>query len=716
MIRLAYVLASTAALWQVDADASRTAIEFLRGSLSHAGRAPAALDKQPFASVPLTRADAAEAQRLLWQFHVRLVRQDRAAEIESRQLRDGDATMPFFYEVYGEKPASGRSLFISMHGGGGTTKQVNDQQWENQKRLYRPDEGMYLVPRAPTDSWDLWHQPHIDRFLDRLIEDLIVLEGVDPNRVYLMGYSAGGDGVYQLAPRMADRWAAAAMMAGHPNGASPVNLRNVAFTIHVGGNDSAYGRNKVAGDWQAQLAALHDADPAGYTHLVKIYPDKGHWLGRDDASAVPWMARFSRDPVPKRIVWRYGGPAQRRSYWLAMIGDEQSAGVETVAELDGQRIRIESRGQKTSSSLNGLVIRLNDEMLDLDAPVTISFADEVVFHGIAPRTIGALARTLAERGDPKSVFSSEIALAPAAEDRRKPPYKNERPAAGRFRVIGYLPYYRIADIDPDVGKYLTDMVYFSAEVGPNGELVNDRLKNEHLEKLRSIKQDHRVALYLCVGGWGRSAGFVRLAASPDARHKFTEAATQFCLENEFDGIDLDWEHPAGDEQYANFVKLLEDLKRRFEPHDLRLSVAAAGWQALPAEAIAAVDRIHLMAYDADGRHSTPRFARAEVDKLINRGVGASKICLGVPFYGRGIDDRAKTLTYAQIVRRHEPASDVDEVDGTYFNGPETIARKTRDAIESKLGGIMVWELGQDAPGDRSLLRVIHRTVKDERGR
>ena len=40
----------------------------------------------------------------------------------------------------------------------------------------------------------------------------IVFEDVDPNRVYLLGYSAGGDGVYQLAPRMADRFAAASMM------------------------------------------------------------------------------------------------------------------------------------------------------------------------------------------------------------------------------------------------------------------------------------------------------------------------------------------------------------------------------------------------------------------------------------------------------------------------------------------------------------------------
>ena len=69
--------------------------------------------------------------------------------------------------------------------------------------LYQPAEGIYLVPRAATNTWDLWHQAHIDQFFDRLITDMIVLENVNPDQVFIMGYSAGGDGVYQLAPRMA---------------------------------------------------------------------------------------------------------------------------------------------------------------------------------------------------------------------------------------------------------------------------------------------------------------------------------------------------------------------------------------------------------------------------------------------------------------------------------------------------------------------------------
>ena len=63
---------------------------------------------------------------------------------------------------------------------------------------------------------------------------MVLFENVNPNRVYVIGYSAGGDGIYQIGPRMADRWAGAAMIAGHPNGAPPDNLRNTAFTLHVG--------------------------------------------------------------------------------------------------------------------------------------------------------------------------------------------------------------------------------------------------------------------------------------------------------------------------------------------------------------------------------------------------------------------------------------------------------------------------------------------------
>jgi hypothetical protein len=318
--------------------------------------------------------------------------------------------MPFWYTTYGDAPAGGRSLIISMHGGGGGEpeqeehyQKVNDGQWENQKDLYKPDEGVYLAPRAPTNTWNLWHQGHIDVLFDRLIENMIVFEGVDPDRVYVTGYSAGGDGVWRLAPRMADRWAASAMMAGHPGGVSLDNLRNSPFTIQVGGKDGAYNRNGEARKYQEVLADLHEADPGGYDHWVEIYEDKAHWMDKEDAAAIPWMQERTRDLRPKKVVWRVMGGAPHRSYWLSQ--DAPQGGSRVVVELKGQEIHV-----LECENTDRITFRLDDSMLDLDQPVEVTRDQSCYFIGKVPRKRSVLAKTLAERGDPKGMFTAELTI------------------------------------------------------------------------------------------------------------------------------------------------------------------------------------------------------------------------------------------------------------------------------------------------------------------
>lgn len=394
----------TAPVTLILPDDSRQVVERLERYLSQDPGTRPAISEQPFASVALTREAADRAATLLWNDHVNSIRKSRAAEMKDRRLTDGMLQMPFHYEVFGEKPPTGRTLVFSMHGGGGAPKRVNDQQWENQKRLYRLEEGVYVVPRAPTDTWDLWHQSHIDRMFDRLIENLVAFEDVDPDRVFLMGYSAGGDGVYQLTPRMADRWAAAAMMAGHPNETSALGLRNVPFTIHVGGRDAAYNRNVVAQEWQRNLAELHQADPGGYRHLVKIYPEKGHWMDKEDAAAIPWMMQFRRIAAPDRIVWKQDDVRHDQFYWLAVDSSTLRDRATITAERKGQTIDL------CSDDADRITVRFNDELMDLDRLVEITSAGRRLYQGAASRTIGLLAKTLHERRDQRLLYSAEVTV------------------------------------------------------------------------------------------------------------------------------------------------------------------------------------------------------------------------------------------------------------------------------------------------------------------
>ena len=362
-------------------------------------------DAAKFATTPLTRDDASKALAILLERRVAEVKETREAEVKDRRIKLGDREMPFAYTIFGEKPATGRSLFLSMHGGGNAAPRVNDRQYENQKGLYKPEEGVYLAPRAPSNTWDLWHQSHVDGFFERLIEDMVVFEGVDRDRVYLMGYSAGGDGVYQVAPRMADRFAAASMMAGHPNESSPLGLRNLPFALHVGANDSAYNRNKVAREYGDKLDDLRKADPTGYEHLVEIHPGRAHWMNLEDASAVPWMARFRRDPTPKKIVWNQDDVTHDRFYWLAVPPGRAKPRSTVIVSVEGQEIRIEK-----ADGVEELLIRLDDRLLDLDRPVQVTSGGKTLFEGTVPRTIAGLERTLQGPGDPKLAFPAEFAV------------------------------------------------------------------------------------------------------------------------------------------------------------------------------------------------------------------------------------------------------------------------------------------------------------------
>lgn len=367
------------------------------------------LAEQAFASESLTAVQAKQAAELLSADRLEQLKAQAQESFSDGVVQAGETSMKFAYRRFGNPGPNGRSLYISMHGGGGAPPAVNDQQWDNQKRLYEPEEGIYVAPRAPGDTWDLWHTATIDPLFDELIEQMIAFEQVDPNRVYLMGYSAGGDGVYQVAPRMADRFAAAAMMAGHPNESVALGLRNLPFAIYCGGEDSAYRRNEIAAEWGQKLDELQAADQAGYVHRTVIYPGKGHWMDREDREALPWMAGFTRNLRPERIVWQQDDVIETRFYWLAMSRDAAQDRALVEVHREGNTFTID----RASKDLE-LAIRFDDELIDFDQPVRVLQGSQTLFEGTVTRTIQSIDQMLSERLDPTGTFFAEIKVSVTA--------------------------------------------------------------------------------------------------------------------------------------------------------------------------------------------------------------------------------------------------------------------------------------------------------------
>ena len=201
------------------------------------------------------------------------------------------------------------ALVFGLHGGGGCSPDVNDSQWENHKSLYSLAEErsdiIWVCPRAPTNNWNLWHEPHMDEIILGVAQNFSVLGLINPNKVFITGYSAGGDGVYKLAPRIACFLAGAVMSAGHPNGSSVENLINTPFAIQIGANDGAYSRNSVAVEYSEKLKAFREKESHPNRYLFKFDSyNTGHWMLRKDKRAIEWALEFARNPRPDKIIWK----------------------------------------------------------------------------------------------------------------------------------------------------------------------------------------------------------------------------------------------------------------------------------------------------------------------------------------------------------------------------------------------------------------------------
>lgn len=279
-------------------------------------------------------------------------------------------------------------------------------------------------------------------------------------------------------------------------------------------------------------------------------------------------------------------------------------------------------------------------------------------------------------------------------------------------VVGYYPYYAPSRLAINDIQYeaLTHINYFSLNVYANGALDVSHIRFSDQAQLVNLAHSHGVEVLICVTGF--SEAFSLMMANPAARAIFVSNVTQYCLDYNLDGVDLDFEVAFSDDDRDNFSEMVYELHESLKPYGLLLTIAVypignsnvdiRPW------AIEYVDWLNIMVYNFGYPHSTFVHAMRSLNYWEDYGTPREKEVLGIPFYGKDIDNTA--YSYRTIMSLYNPPPDVDEIAGISFNGINTVKEKTNYGINTGCAGVMIWELSHDTQDSTSLLNAIDEEV------
>lgn len=287
------------------------------------------------------------------------------------------------------------------------------------------------------------------------------------------------------------------------------------------------------------------------------------------------------------------------------------------------------------------------------------------------------------------------------------------PGRAPERIVGYVPTWRaLDDIWPHVAARRLTHVNIAFGNPVDGNRPHLDWPDSLLARFVDRAHDADTKVLLSLGG-GRGSEEFAERLTPENVEALVDAVIAYVEEHRLDGVDVDVEGRfVGLPGYTAFVL---GLQQRLAATDRLLTAAVATWflDDLPDEALAAFDLVHVMSYDHCGpwkgpcEQATYEQALADLAAVTARGVAAQRITLGVPFYAWCWGERcpAEGLSYRDLLELVPGAARHDWIDEPglqlTWNGPETLARKVE--LSRRYGGLMIWEISQDARGPASLL-------------
>ncbi len=289
-----------------------------------------------------------------------------------------------------------------------------------------------------------------------------------------------------------------------------------------------------------------------------------------------------------------------------------------------------------------------------------------------------------------------------------------------FRVVGYLPL----GIDlsrtgmPDFGKITHLNIAFLTPDSAGVFAVDEEVRT-----LTAAAHAKGVAVLLSIGG-GDPPRYLKKLVGKRHQAAFVQALAALTDLYNCEGIDVDLEGDFIDGNYESFVKNLAVVLKA-KKKLMTAAIATTYASHYTNAALAQFDFVNIMSYDKTGpwNRSEPGphapFSMATDDLAYwkgVRGLAVARITLGLPFYGYGFGKNApESLSYGDILQQYPAARESDQLKVTgggivYYNGAATIKAKTSLALQ-KAGGVMIWQLLQDAPGQYSLLTAIDSLVR-----
>jgi chitinase len=314
-------------------------------------------------------------------------------------------------------------------------------------------------------------------------------------------------------------------------------------------------------------------------------------------------------------------------------------------------------------------------------------------------------------------------------------------------VIGYYASWEkdTFDFSKIQYKYLTHLAHAFTKPDSEGNLIveDDYVYPELVETAHL----NNVKVIMSIGGWGNCEGFPGMASTAANRESFINQVIEFCLTNNYDGVDIDWEYPSNPEEKQSFVSLAKELsaalKEQNPPLLLTMATPAgefwAQWINFE-EMMGYFDYVGCMTYDFHGEwsdhsgHNSPLYTChndpcGSVDDsyeyYLSRQVSKEKLLLGIPFYGRSFDchdlyqrfKKSQQYGYKEILNFINAGwsyiwDDCAKV--PYIRNPEStkiicfddeqsVALKCRYIKEKEIAGVIIWEISEDYYQGSSLL-------------